>query len=281
MDVVRRVKRASREKRVGHGGTLDPVATGVIAICIGEATRMMEFLIEGTKEYRGLVRLGVETDTYDSMGQVTGRIDPSFVTLQDVEGALESLEGSIEQVPPMYSALKRQGKRLYDLARAGIDVEREPRKVQVHSIDLLDWSSPLVTLNVTCGRGFYMRSLAHDLGHALGTGGHLENLVRLRSGPFKISEAIAITDLEQKCADGTWRESLYAPDVVVGYMRSAIVGRQVEELIRHGTALPHGLGIPFSRPDEQCRVFSTDGRFVAVLSFNASKGQWQPARVYA
>ena len=280
MDVVRRLKRASRQKRVGHGGTLDPVATGVVAICFGQATRVMEYLINGTREYRSTIELGVETDTYDVMGSVTGTGDPSSVTLRDVEGALESFKGTVEQVPPMYSALKRQGKRLYHLARAGVEVEREPRTVEVSSIEVVDWTPPAVTLVMSCGRGFYVRSLAHDLGSALGCGAHLKTLVRLRSGPFKLSDALSLKQAEQKLGDGTWIESLYAADVVVGHLRAAIVDRRLEEMIRQGRSLPPGLRIPFSRPDELCRVYGQDGRFVAVLSFNASKGHWQPDRVF-
>ena len=280
MDVVRRIKRASRQKRVGHGGTLDPVATGVIPICMGQATRMMEFLIDGTREYRAVIELGIETDTYDVVGEVTNRKDPSSVARQDVERSLEPFKGSIEQVPPMYSALKRQGKRLYELARAGVEVEREPRRVEVLSIELVEWAPPVVTIDVTCGRGFYMRSLAHDLGQALGCGAHIKGLVRLRSGPFKISESMSLGDMEQMFAEGTWQKSLCAPDIVVSHMRAAIVGKQVEEMVRHGRPIPQGMRIPFSRPNEQCRVYGTDGRFIAILSFNASMGQWQPHRVF-
>ena len=280
MDVVRRIKRATRQKRVGHGGTLDPIASGVVPICIGQATRMMEYLIDGTRDYRAQIEFGVETDTYDTAGEVTERSDPSSVTRQDVARALMAFRGSIEQVPPMYSALKRQGKRLYELARAGIEVERKPRKVEVQSIELLDWLPPVVTLEVVCGRGFYVRSLAHDLGQALGCGGHLKALVRLRSGPFRSSEAMPLEVAENKLAEDTWRELLYPPDVVVRHMRAAIVGERLEEIIRHGRALPPGLRIPFSRPGEQCRVYGVDGRFIGVLSFEASIGQWQPQRIF-
>lgn len=280
MDVVRRVKRAIRQKRVGHGGTLDPIATGVIAICLGQATRMMDYLIEGTKEYRGMVELGVETDTYDNVGEVTATGDASSVTVQDVETALKAFRGTIRQVPPMYSALKRHGKRLYELARAGIEVERVARRIEVLGIELLDWTPPVVELKVTCGRGFYMRSLAHDLGQALGCGGHLKSLVRLRSGPFKVSEAMTLEDAEQSLADGTWRDSLHAPDAVVSHMGAAIVGRRLEETIRRGRPLPPGLRIPSSRPGQHCRIYGTDGRFVAMMTFDTSLGQWQPKKVF-
>ena len=280
MDVVRRIKRASGQKRVGHGGTLDPLATGVIVVSLGQATRMMEFLIDGTREYRGQIELGVATDTYDAQGGVTARNDASLVTLLDVERALGPFTGQIQQVPPMYSALKRQGKRLYELARAGIEVEREPRQVEVSDIEVLNWAPPIVELKVACGRGFYVRSLAHDLGRALGCGGHLTSLVRLRSGPFRVAEAMALDDAEQAFADGAWEECVHAPDEVVGHMRAAIVGGRLEEMIRNGRTLPTGLRIPVSGPHEQCRVYGMDGRFLAILSFNPSLGQWRPSRVF-
>jgi tRNA pseudouridine55 synthase len=280
MEVVRRIKRACRQKRVGHGGTLDPLATGVIPICIGQATRMMEYLIEGTREYRGSVELGVETDTYDALGEVVGRSDASSVTTAVLEDALESFRGTIQQVPPMYSALKRQGKRLYELARAGIEVERKPRTVETLSLSVLEWSPPHVTLDVTCGRGFYMRSLAHDLGQVLGCGGHLTSLTRLRDGPFKLSDALTLDEAEQRLADEDLEDMLYPPDEVVREMRAAIVGERLVRMIRNGRSLPGGLRIPFSRPDEQCRVYGTDGSFLAIMSFKAGQGQWQTDKVF-
>ena len=281
MDVVRGIKRTSGLRRVGHGGTLDPVATGVVPVCMGQATRVMEYLVAGSKDYRAVIELGVNTDTYDSVGQVTGRQDPSNVVLEDIERALRPFKGVVHQVPPMYSALKRQGKRLYELARAGIEVEREPRRVEVHSMELLDWSPPMVTLEVSCGRGFYMRSLANDLGAALGCGAHLKSLVRLRSGPFRISEAISLADAEQQFQDGAWHEKVYAPDVVLQDLRTAIVGQRLEDSIRHGRAIPAGLLSPVSHADERCRVYGADGRFFAILRFDASSGQWRPDKVFS
>ena len=280
MDVVRRIKRASNAKRVGHGGTLDPVATGVIPICLGQATRMMEYLVDGTKEYRCTIELGVETDTYDSLGTVTARGDASGISRRDVEDALPSFHGVIDQVPPMFSALKKGGKRLYDLARSGIEVDREPRQVEVIDIRLVEWSHPSATVEVTCGRGFYMRSLAHDLGEVLGCGGHLSSLTRLRSGPFRLEDAIGVDEAEERFEDGTWRECVQPPDVVVGKMRAVIAGRQVEDGLRHGRPLSGSLRMPFLGPDEQCRVYSTDGRFLAIISFDASAGDWKPERVF-
>ena len=202
------------------------------------------------------------------------------MSLEDIERRSGLFRGTIQQVPPMYSALKRQGKRLYDLARAGIQVERTPREVKVHRLDLLDWSPPHLTVQVTCGRGFYVRSLAHDLGYQLGCGGHLIALERLRTGPFEVGDALTIEEASQRFTDGSWLGSLQPMDIVVLDLRAAVVGCRIEEMVRHGRPLPVGLGIPSSQPGERCRVYSVDGEFLAIIVFNASAGQWEPDRVF-
>ena len=184
MDMVRMVKRLTGHKKVGHGGTLDPIASGVLPICLGQATRLMDPLVDGVKRYYTRVRLGETTDTYDSDGTVTERADASAITREDVEAALEAFRGVIQQVPPMYSALKQGGERLYDLARAGFEVKREPREVIVHNLTLEAWEPPDVVLDIVCGRGVYVRSLGHDLGAALGCGGHIVELERRERGPL-------------------------------------------------------------------------------------------------
>ncbi len=284
MELVRRVKRSTRQKRVGHAGTLDPIATGVVAVCFGQATRVMEYLVNGTKEYRAGIALGVETDTYDAFGEVTREDDASGVTLEEIAKALEGFMGVTEQVPPMYSALKREGKRLYELARAGVEVERQPRRVEVHSLKLLSWSPPVAMVEVACGRGFYMRSLAYDLGRKLGCGGHLKSLVRLRSGPFRVESALSLSELERMCADPPeedWREALHAPDAVLYNLRTAVLGKRLEGMVRNGMALPAGLRVPLARPDEQCRAYSVDGRFLGVLKFDGASRQWKPEKVFS
>ena len=280
MDIVRRIKRGSGQKRVGHGGTLDPVATGVVPICLGQATRLMEYLVNSTKDYRATVELGASTDTYDAFGSVTGGRDASYVELTAVQEVLKSFQGIFKQVPPMYSALKRNGKRLYELARAGIEVEREPRRVEVFRIEIVDWSPPRLTLEVSCGRGFYMRSLAHDLGDKLGCGGHIRSLVRLRSGAFELSDSISLSEMEDRFEDGSWRLELHSPDVVLQNLRAVLIGRQKEEMIRNGRPI-HVTPQTAPVANEQCRAYSVDGRFLAVLSFDESAAHWQPHKVFS
>ena len=280
MDVVRRLKRASGQRRVGHGGTLDPIATGVLPICFGQATRLMENVVGGSKTYFATVELGASTDTYDALGEVTERRDASGIALGDVERAVWAFAGEIQQMPPMYSALKRDGKRLYDLARAGIEVEREPRSVVAHDIALNDWAPPVATLQVDCGKGFYMRSLAHDLGQALGCGGHLKTLARLRNGIFTVSNALSLDEAEERFADGSWREVVHSPDAVLGEMRALIVGSRLEEMIRNGRAFSEGGASSQAQSGERCRAYTTDGRFLAIVSFDAELRQWRPEKVF-
>ena len=281
MDMVRLVKRLTRERKVGHGGTLDPVADGVLPICLGQATRMMDHLIESTKVYLTQVVLGVATDTFDTAGTVVRTEDPSGVTLPAVEKALEAFRGHINQVPPMYSALKKGGTRLYNLARAGVEVPRAPRQVQVLRLELKDWDPPIITLEVECGRGVYIRALAHDLGEALGCGAHLKALTRLRTGPFSLEEAISPAQLEEVASSGSWQQLVNPPDIVVGHLRAAVVGAPMVAYLKQGREVALGpRGRTVALHQEHCRIYTTTGRFLAVAQYDRSRGQWRPDRVF-
>jgi tRNA pseudouridine55 synthase len=189
-DVVRRVRRAAGTRRIGHGGTLDPAATGVLPVCLGEATKLAQFLLDADKQYDFTVCFGVETDTDDAAGAVTARRDAGAVDEAAVRRALEPFRGAITQVPPSYSALKRAGRPLYDYARAGEPVEAAPRAVVVHALELTSFTGPAaVALTMRCSKGTYVRALARDLGRALGVGAHVTALRRTRSGPFALADA--------------------------------------------------------------------------------------------
>jgi tRNA pseudouridine55 synthase len=190
--VVAAVRRLCRERRVGHAGTLDPLATGVLPVCLGKATRVVEYLMEHPKKYRAEVEFGLATDTGDAEGQIVGRGDVSAVSEAAVSEALERFRGSIQQTPPMFSALKHHGRRLYEMARAGITVDRPSRTVEIHDIGLVSWNAPVATIEATCSRGTYIRSLAQDLGHVLGCGAYLKNLSRVSYGPFDIARATSV-----------------------------------------------------------------------------------------
>jgi tRNA pseudouridine55 synthase len=196
-DVVAAIRRSSGVSKVGHAGTLDPAATGVLVVLLGRATRLAHFLLTVDKEYRGRLVLGAATDTQDSEGVVTVRADCSDVTRADVEAAFSSFEGTIEQVPPMASAVKRDGKPLYVLARQGVVVDRDPRSVTVRRFELLEFDPPNVRFEVACSKGTYVRTLAADVGTSLGCGAHLGELRRTRVGPFSIEDAHALEDIER------------------------------------------------------------------------------------
>lgn len=191
-DVVDRLRRSTRSKKVGHTGTLDPAATGVLVMLVGRATRLAQFLVDLEKEYRGAMILGVETDTQDSQGKVVATGDASDVTEARVVAAFAALEGETEQIPPMVSALKHEGKRLYALAREGIEVERKPRRVFVRSLRLTGFAPPEVEFEVVCSKGTYVRTLAADVGTALGCGAHLGRLSRTGVGGFTLDDALPL-----------------------------------------------------------------------------------------
>jgi tRNA pseudouridine55 synthase len=284
--VVAMVKQLTGERRVGHAGTLDPAATGVLPICLGQGTRVIEFLAQATKAYRAQVELGVATDTYDATGKVTYRRDSSRISQGRLEAALDSFRGSIQQTPPMYSAVKYQGKRLYELARAGIEVNRQSRPVRIHRLDLIEWQPPLVTIEIVCDKGTYIRSIAHDLGQSLGCGANLKSLTRLRYGVFDIEDAVPLPQLESAFHHGYWQRLIYPIDVVLSHWTAMVVSEQRGQEIRHGRPLaleynPSKQHIP-SWPsfESHCRAYTLDGCFLAVLYFNPQRGEWQPKKVF-
>ncbi len=284
--VVATVKRLTGVRRVGHAGTLDPAATGVLPICLGQGTRVIEFLVDATKVYRAQIELGVTTDTYDADGKIIQREDPSGITQEQLESALTSFRGLIPQTPPMYSAVKYHGKRLYQLARAGIKVERRSRLTRIHLLELVDWQSPVVTIEVVCGKGTYIRSLAHDLGQALGCGANLKSLNRLRCGFFDIKDAVSMPQLECAVRYGYWQRFIQPIDVVLLHWTAVIVGHATGRTIKNGRSLVLGNGyleqslMPSSTFDNRCRVYTSDGCFLGVLRFNPEAGQWQPEKVF-
>jgi tRNA pseudouridine55 synthase len=280
--VVSLVKRLSGEKRVGHAGTLDPLATGVLPVCLGQGTRVIPFLLEATKAYRAEIELGVTTDTYDAAGNITSRGDPSGISREQLLSALNDFTGEIQQVPPMYSAVKHKGRPLYQLARSGIQVKRKSRKRRVYRLELTGWQPPIATIEVECSKGTYIRSLAHDLGQLLGCGASLKSLTRLRCGLFSIEGAISIPKLEDGFRYGYWQQFIYPIDIVLSQWGAVVVGDDAEEAIRNGRPLAwEGAGgLPSPVPGNRCRVYTRDGCFLAMLCFDGEKGQWRSEKVF-
>ena len=279
MDALRRLKRLTGQRKVGHGGTIDPLASGVLPICFGQATRLMDFVVGSSKRYVMTVKLGVATTTYDAEGEVVATRDPGGVTREMVDSALQPFLGRIEQVPPMYSAVKFQGQRLYKLARAGVEVERKPRLVEIHAIQVLDFSPPSLSLDVECGQGAYMRTLAADLGEVLGCGAHVAQLVRRSCGGFHSEDSVTLEALEEAGA-ANWQQFLQPIDWVLKDLKSITVGRQAEAYLRNGQSI--NLGGPAIEAGylESFRAYSNDGRFLALVRFDRAGNAWQPSKVF-
>ncbi len=264
-DVVSRMRKVLKEKKVGHTGTLDPTATGVLPLVLGGATKVARYLTGGDKTYRATLRLGVSTDTLDAAGEVLEE-RPVSVAETDVRAAAQAFVGDIEQVPPMYSAKKVDGKRLYELARQGIEVEREAKRVRVHSIDVISVALPEVVVDVRCSAGTYVRVLARDIGERLGCGAHLKSLTRLAAGPFTLADAVG---LQQVIDDPESAKKRVLP---VGKALSMLpridVPRDVARMIQDGYQLTvadlRTLDTPSFAPDEVVGLWSDGGELVAV-----------------
>jgi tRNA pseudouridine55 synthase len=278
--VIAMVKRFTGERRAGHAGTLDPEATGVLPVCLGKGTRVVEFMMDAHKVYRADIELGVSTDTYDGEGKITARGDASSVTQDIIDQALEGFRGDILQVPPMYSALKHQGQPLYALARAGTTIERESRPVTIYRLNLIAWQSPLVTLEIECSKGTYIRSLANDLGERLGCGAYMKTLVRTGYGVFSIENAVTLTQLEEAAGRGGLTQYLHPIDSVLGHLPVVTVDTPGEEAIKTGSPpIIDTDNIPAAE-NKYCRAYSADGRFLAILHYDTDENRWRPKKVF-
>lgn len=269
-DVVNRVRRVAGLRRVGHAGTLDPLATGVLLVALGRATRLLEYLVGQPKTYVAMVRLGQTTDTYDAEGDIVSE-RPVTVTSASIAAALEDFRGDIVQRAPVYSAIKQDGQPLYRLARRGEAVAAPLRPVTIYELDLLDFTAPWLQLRVHCSTGTYIRSLAHDLGEALDCGGHIVALRRTAVGDFDAAQAVALDALQPD----TLATHLLAPDTAVAPLpRLDLTADEVLELA-HGRR-------PARRPEQPdahlLRAYDPDGRFVGVVS--AEGGTWRPRKLF-
>ncbi len=282
-DVVAKVRKGTGVKKIGHAGTLDPMATGVLVLCLGYATRLSEYVMASDKTYQTTLMLGIETDTYDADGRPTAEASEaamSSVTQALLEAALVPFRGPILQVPPMYSAIQKNGKRLYELARSGIEIEREPRPVTIYDLKLLSWNLPYIVLEVTCSAGTYIRSIAHDLGTALGVGAHLTTLRRTRSG--KLDDPIDWGTIQKAMNEETWDRLLIDEHVPLGHIPAVALDSIEAALFQRGQAvtvesLPPDLDS--ARPDGgELRVYDPADRMIGMGEMRA--GKLYPGKVF-
>ena len=274
-DVVQIIRRGTNIRRAGHTGTLDPRASGVLVVLIGPAVRLSEYVSASDKRYQAPIRLGSSTDTFDAEGRITDSASVDNISDEQIEEILEQYVGEIEQVPPPYSAIKVGGRKAYEMARDGEEVNLEPRVIQVYSLELLEWDPPEAVVDVFCSSGTYVRSLANDLGNALGVGAHLVGLRRTKSGRFTLRDAVPLRRLQESFAAGDWYKYLIpAAEALADWPMVELDGDQVE-LIRHGHRVP-------AEASNQgwARGVSEQGDLVALLEVDEETREWQPRKVF-
>ncbi len=274
-DVVARVRRRYKDltgsKKVGHAGTLDPLATGVLVLCLGGATRLSDYVMHTTKQYRAQIKLGQTTTTYDAEGDVTTETDASHIKQVDIEAILPQFTGNIQQVPPMYSAIKVDGKKLYDLARDGKSIERKPRNITISSLQINSWTSPIFELDVVCSSGTYIRSLAYDIGQALGVGAYLSGLERVASGNFHIDSSVSLDTIMN---DDKWHQQIILPQDALSDRPSITLSREHLELVQNGQFIARTTDVDV----EFMFAYTEDGQFAAILT--PRDNFWKPHKVF-
>ncbi len=277
-DVVALLRGMLGTRKIGHAGTLDPLAAGVLPVCLGKATKAIEFMMEKDKYYRAELTLGIATDTQDSTGKAVSSADP-VCSDEDIRKAVNSFTGSYSQLPPMYSALRIDGKRLYDLAREGAEVERERRNVVIYSADVVDIDRSggvRALLDVHCSKGTYIRTLCADIGELLGCGGHMSFLLRKRAGPFDIDLAVTLEELERRKRDGSLRSVLLDADTVFMQYESYTLDEIEEKKFRNGVEIDiMGQRDRDLVPPDTLRVYGASGNFMALGTVNVTGGAWR------
>lgn len=276
-DVVQVIRKGTHINRAGHTGTLDPRASGVLVVLVGPAVRLSEFVAASDKRYQAVIKFGMTTSTFDTEGEVTSR-RPVDISFEELEEALNGFVGEFEQTPPIYSALKVKGKKAYEYAREGKEVELEPRLITVHSLELLDWDPPEAVVDIQCSSGTYVRSLASDLGEKLGSGATLIGLRRTKNGRFGLRDAVSLRRLEEAFQTGEWYKYLIPAAEALGEWHTIVVTAAQIDDISHGHRVP---GEPGLDNGTMARAISEDGELVALIEYDAETGEWQPRKVFS
>ncbi|MGD8848312.1 MAG: tRNA pseudouridine(55) synthase TruB [Anaerolineales bacterium] len=273
--VVSVVRKSTGVRKVGHAGTLDPRASGVLVLCLGSATRLSEFLSTASKRYEAVVRFGSSTETYDAEGDFV-RVTGAAPSLNDIQELLPMFRGDIEQVPPAYSAIKVQGRKAYELARSGEDVELEAREVTIYKLGIMDYNPPDLVLDIECSAGTYIRSIANDLGEALSTGAHLANLRRTKAGPFTLDDCISLTQLEMAISAGNWQQYVRPAVEALPELPKVKVSGEELKRVTHGNRIPIG-----DVSADMASAIGPDGDIVAILEAVKDRTLWHPRKVFS
>ena len=280
-DVVAKLRGIFGQKKIGHTGTLDPDATGVLPVCLGNATKVCDMLTDSDKEYRAVLLLGIRTDTQDISGQI---LEEKAVTadLQAVREAVRSFTGTQLQVPPMYSALKVNGQKLCDLARAGKTVERKPRQIRVYEAEILRMELPRVEIRFRCSKGTYIRTLCDDIGRRLGCGGCMESLIRTGAAGFRLESAVGLDELQQAKEEGRLDAYVRSTDTVFLHLPWAVVDKKYDMILKNGNRLKQEFFAEWeyeTEPD-RIRVYGSDGKFRAVYRYVKEEGAFRPVKMF-
>ncbi len=273
-DAVTKVKRILKVKKAGHTGTLDPMATGLLIVCVNRATRLASYFTGLDKEYLAVMKLGETTDTLDAEGTIISVSDPSGIDKASISTVLKAFEGTIQQLPPMYSALKHKGKPLYKLAREGVEIERKPREVTIKYIELLDMDFPYVTFRTRCSKGTYIRTLCDDIGRELGVGAHLYKLERTEIGQYKIDNSLSFNELKSISQGDAIHQGIYTMDEALSWLPEFMISETMLKKVMHGNPVELNRRTVLSddlKSASGIRIKSADGDLLAIGSFSAIK----------
>lgn len=274
-DVVAKLRGILKQKKIGHTGTLDPDAEGVLPVCLGKGTKLCSVLTDKRKTYEAVLHLGIETDTQDMTGTVL-RECPVTVTEEEVRACMQSFLGEQMQVPPMYSALKVQGRKLYELAREGKEVERQARPVTFYEIDILSVHLPLVEFRVTCSKGTYIRTLCHDIGEKLGCMGCMESLLRTKVDRFELSESLKLSEIEERMKRGSFASCVVSVEEMFASYAELRCNAALDKMLQNGNAVPYkGLN-----PEDRVRMYDSKGVFIGIYEWQEEKRQYRPVTIF-
>lgn len=278
-DVVAKLRGILHMKKIGHTGTLDPDAEGVLPVALGKATRLVDMITDKEKTYEAVMRLGVVTDTQDMSGTVLSQTTERSVTEEELCTVVSSFVGDYMQVPPMYSALKVNGKKLYELAREGKTVERKPRPVHFYEIEILDISFPLVRFRVTCSKGTYIRTLCHDIGEKLGCGAAMESLLRTKVGRFTLDDAITLAQTEEAVQKGTIESKILGIEEILAEYPRVCCTKEGDRLLANGNPLVQAL-VDAQEKKGWIRMCSSEGSFAGVYQWDEKRNRYFPVKMF-
>ena len=278
-DVVAKLRGILHMKKIGHTGTLDPDAEGVLPVALGKATRLVDMITDKEKTYEAVMRLGVVTDTQDMSGTVLSQTAELHVTEEELRAVIESFVGDYMQVPPMYSALKVNGKKLYELAREGKTVERKPRPVHFYEIEILEIDLPLVRFRVTCSKGTYIRTLCHDIGEKLGCGAAMETLLRTKVGRFTLDDAITLAQTEEAVKNGTIESKVLGIEEILAEYPRVCCTKEGDRLLANGNPLVQTL-VDAEEKEGWIRMCNSEGNFAGVYQWDEKRDRYFPVKMF-